>query len=170
MIVYTLEQCCEVARGRLSEDADFSKKSSFQMKLTLILGGGVCKQAKLSHLRHRKTARIHWKVDALKTSHFLVWILVQMHNWAIFLRKWARKGRYSQCRSCSWMFTKIEEEDNGNIWFQQEGDTCHSRSYTRCFAPCFWRSHYQPQSWCRLLTSGLRFDTVELLFVRCCQR
>ena len=22
----------------------------------------------------------------------------------------------------------------------------HSRSYTQCFAPCFWRSHYKPQS------------------------
>ena len=29
----------------------------------------------------------------------------------------------------------------------------HSRSYTRCFALCFWRSHYQPQSWCRLATN-----------------
>ena len=31
----------------------------------------------------------------------------------------------------------------------------HSRSYTRCLASCFWRSHYQPQSWCRLVTSKL---------------
>ena len=49
----------------------------------------------------------------------------------------------------------------------------HSRSYTRCFAPCFWRSHYQlhkMQSWCRLTTPELRFDTVEWLFVRCRQR
>ena len=29
------------------------------------------------------------------------------------------------------------------------------RSYTECFAPCFWRSHYQPQSWYRLATSEL---------------
>ena len=34
----------------------------------------------------------------------------------------------------------------------------HSRSYTRCFAACFRKSHYQPQSWCRLATSELRFD------------
>ena len=32
------------------------------------------------------------------------------------------------------------------------------------------RSHYQPQSWCRLATSELRFDTVGLLFVGCRQR
>ena len=42
------------------------------------------------------------------------------------------------------LFTKIEEEDIGNIWFQQDG--AHSRRYT--------------QSWCRLATTKLRFDTV----------
>ena len=36
-----------------------------------------------------------------KTSHCLVWILVQRHNWAIFLRKWARRDRYRQWRSLS---------------------------------------------------------------------
>ena len=46
-----------------------------------------------------KSARIHWKDDAPKTSHCLVRILVQWHNWAIFLRKWARRVRYSQWRS-----------------------------------------------------------------------
>ena len=59
----------------------------------------VCKQAKLPHLGHRKTTRIHWKADAPKTSHCLVRILVQRHNWAIFLRKWARRGHYSQWQS-----------------------------------------------------------------------
>ena len=46
----------------------------------------------------------------------------------------------------------------------------HSQSYTRCFEPCFWRSHYQPQSWCRLAISELWFETVWLLFVGRCQR
>ena len=54
----------------------------------------VCKQAKLSHLGHKKNARIHWKANAPKTSHCLVRILVQRHNWAIFIRKWTRRGRY----------------------------------------------------------------------------
>ena len=55
------------------------------------------------------------------------------------------------------LFTKIEEEDIGYIRFQQDGATCHTAeatlelmsqdgSWTRCFAPCFERSHYQPQS------------------------
>ena len=42
----------------------------------------------------------------------------------------------------------------------------HSRIYTRCFAPCFWISHYQPQSWCRF-GAAIYFG---LLFVRCRQR
>ena len=61
----------------------------------------VCKQAKLSHLCDRKPARIHWKADAHKTSHCLLRILVQMHNWVNFIRKWARRGRYSQWRTLS---------------------------------------------------------------------
>ena len=92
-------------------------------------------------------------------------IFTQRHNWAIFLRKWARRGHYSLMRifvqrhnwaiflrkwgevvtvngDCYWpmlnefLLTKIEEEDIGNIWFQQDGAT-----------------HYQPQRWCRLATS-----------------
>ena len=61
----------------------------------------VCKQAKLSHLGNRIAAHIYWKADAPKTSQCLVRILVQRHNWAIFLRKWARRGNYCQWRSLS---------------------------------------------------------------------
>ena len=34
----------------------------------------------------------------------------------------------------------------------------------------FWRLHYQSQSWCRLPTLELQFNTVGLLFMRCRQR
>ena len=34
----------------------------------------------MSHLGHRKPARIHWKANAPKTSHCLVRILMQMHK------------------------------------------------------------------------------------------
>ena len=88
------------------------------------------------------------------------------HNWAIFLRKWARRGCYSQWRSTSGHVERIFIHKNwrGGYW-QHLASTegcyvTHNRSYTRCFARCFWRSHYQPQSWCRLATSELRFDTV----------
>ena len=36
----------------------------------------VCIQPKLSHLRHRKPARIHWKAETPKTSYYLVRIFV----------------------------------------------------------------------------------------------
>ena len=55
----------------------------------------VYKQAKLPHLGHRKPVCIHWKSDAPKISYCLMRILIQGHNWAIFLRKWTRTGRYS---------------------------------------------------------------------------
>ena len=150
------------------------KKSSFQMKL--IWSWRLCKQAELSHLGHRKPARIHWKADASNTSHCLVRILVQRHNWAILLRKWARIGRDSQWQSLSGHVERIFVHKNwrGGYWQHLVSTgrryVPHSRSYTRCFAPCFSRSYYQPQSWCNLATSKLRFDTVELLFVECRQR
>ena len=129
----------------------------------------ICKQTKLSHLGHRKPACIHWKADTSIRSHCLVRILVQRHNWAIFLRKWARGGRCSQWRSLS-----FHKNWRGGYWQHLVSTgrryVPHSQSYCRCFATCFWRSHYQPQSWCCLATSELRFDTVELLLVGCRQR
>ena len=62
MLVYTPEQRC-----------DFGKKNHlFRWS---------------SHLGHRKPARIYWKVDAPKTSHCLVQILVQRHNCGHFSLK-----------------------------------------------------------------------------------
>ena len=78
----------------------------------------VCKQAKLSHLGHRKPARIDWKANAPKTSHCLVRTLVQGHNWAIFLRIWARIGRYSQWRLLSGHIEPIfvHKSKRGGYW------------------------------------------------------
>ena len=111
----------------------------------------ICKQANLSYLGHRKPTRIHWKAVAHKTSHCLVRILVQRHNWAIFLGKWARRGRYNQWRSLSVHVERIFVHKNwrGGYW-QHSVSTRrryvpHSRSFTWCFAPCFRRSYYQPQ-------------------------
>ena len=123
-------------RFRLTEDADFGKKKSSYHDICSFLTWRLCKQAKLSHLGHRKTARIHWKAHASKTSHFLMRILVQRHNWAIFLRKWARRCRYSnnddryRAMLNEFLFTKIEEEDIGNIWFQQDDAMCHTAEAT----------------------------------------
>ena len=68
----------------------WQKKENHIFRWSSFWSWWVCKQAKLSHLEHRKPASINWKADILKTSHCLVRILVQRHNWAIFFRKWAR--------------------------------------------------------------------------------
>ena len=161
------------AFDRLIEDADFGKKKNHLLRWSSFWSWRVCKQAKLSHLGHRKSARIHWKADTLKTNLCLVRILVQRYNWAIFLRKWARRSQYSQWRSLSGHVERIfvHKELRGGYWqhlvWTGRRYVPHRRSYTRCFAPCFLRLHYQPQRWCRLVTSKLGFDTVGQLFVGC---
>ena len=87
------------ACDRLTEDADCGRKK--HLKRSSFWSWRLCKQAKFSHLGHRKPACIYWKADAPKTSHCLVRILVQRHNWPICLRKWAKRDRYSQWRLLS---------------------------------------------------------------------
>ena len=164
---------------RLNKAGKYCDRSTyrrFRFRWSSFWSWRVCKQAKLSYLGHRKPARIHWKAGATKTSHCLLRILVQRHNSAIFFPKWANRGRYSQWRLLSghveWIF--VHKNWRGGYW-QHLGHLGrhympHRWSYTRCFAPCFWWSHYQPQSWCSLVTSELRFDIVGLLFVGCRQR
>ena len=80
------------------------------------------------------------------------WRSLSGHVEGIFIHKNWRGGYWQQLVSTGWLYMP------------------HSWSYTRYFEPFFWRSHYQPQSWCCLATSELRFDTVGLLFVGCRQR
>ena len=142
MVVYTLEQCfAKWACDRLTEDADFGEKNHLY-SWSLFWSWRVCKQAKLSHLGHRKPARIYWKARAPKTSQYLVRILVQRHNWAIFLRKWAKRGVTVNCDRYramlnEFLFTKIEEDDIGNIWFQQHCATCHTAKLHSMFCALF---------------------------------
>ena len=73
---------------RLTEDDDFGKKKIiFSNEAHFDLGGWVGKQAKLLHLGHRKLARIYWNANASKTSHCLVRILVQRHNFSSKMSK-----------------------------------------------------------------------------------
>ena len=168
MVVYTLEQrFAKWACDRLTKDAHFGKKKNHLFRWSSFWSWRVCKLAKLSHLGHRKPVRIHWKP---KTSHCLVRILVQRHNWVISNWKWARRGRYSQCRSLTGHVERIFVQKNWREWYWQHLISTgrryvpHSRSYTWCFAFCFWRLHYQPQSWCHLATWELQFASVGLLF------
>ena len=63
------------------------------------------------------------KADAAKTSHCLVWILVQRHNWLILENEQGEAVTVNGIRYRTmlneFLFTKIEEENIGNIWFQQ---------------------------------------------------
>ena len=169
MVVYTLEQRFEILRHYF---ADLGKNNHL-CRWSSFWSWRVCKQAILPHLWHRKPAHIHWKTDAPKTNHCLMGILIQRHNCTIFLRKWARRGRYSQWRLLSAHVERIFVHKNWRRGYWQHLVSTerryvpHSRSYTRCFAPCFWRLHYQLQSWRRLATSELRFNIVGLLFVGC---
>ena len=64
------------------------------------------------------------------------------------------------------LFTKIEEEDIGSIWFQQD-----SRSHTRCFAPCSQNRFisrsadvvWPPRSWD--LTNKIR-ENIQQVFLK----
>ena len=129
----------------------------------------ICKQGKLSHLWHKKPARINWKVDAPKTNYWF-WSRSIIEP---FFSKMSKERPLQSIaivigpfwtNFCSQKFKRRILAIFGFKYVP------HTRSYTRCFTPCFWRSHYQPQSWCRCATSELRFDTVGLLFVRCRQR
>ena len=122
MVVYTLEQRWEILR-QIDRGCWFWQKKNHLFRWSPFWSW-VYKKAKLSHLGHRKPARIYWKVDVLKTSHCLVRILVQRHNWAILLRKWARRSHYSQWRSLS------GHAEIGNFWFQQDGATSHRAKAT----------------------------------------
>ena len=120
-----------------------AKKKNHLFRWSSFWSWRVCKHAKLLHLGHSKPARIHWKSDALKTSQCLVRILVQRHNWAIFLRKWVRRGRYSQWRSLSCHVERIFVHKNCRGGYCQylvstgRRYVPHCRTYTQCFAPCF---------------------------------
>ena len=157
------------------EDADFGIKIIFSNEAHFDPGGNVNKQ----NCRIWGTENRHTYIEKPahpKTSHCLVRILVQRHNWAVFLRTWTRRGRYSQWRSLSGHVERIFVHKNwrGEYWQHLVSTgrhyVLHSRSHTRCFASCFWRSHYQLCGWCRLATSRLQFGTVGLLFVGCRQR
>ena len=140
MVVHTLQQRWEILQHYFE---NFVKKKSDEFRWSSLWPWRVCKQAKFSHLVHRKA-------DAPPTSNCLLRILVQSHNWAIILKKWAR-GRYSQWRSFAGHVERIFVHNNlrGGYWLHLVSTgrryVPHSRSYTRYFARCFWRSHYQPQ-------------------------
>ena len=131
------------------------------MKLILILADLVSKQNCCIWGTENPHAYLE-KATHPKWVNVLVRILIQRHNWNIFLRKSARRDPYTangdryRIMLKEFLFTKIEERRIlATFGFN-----------IRCFAPYFWRSHYQPRSWYRLVISKLQFDTVGLLLVK----
>ena len=62
-------------------------------------------------------------------------ILVRRHNWQFFFENEQREavtvnGDRYQAMLKKFLFTKIEEEDIANIWFQQDGAKCHTAEAT----------------------------------------
>ena len=62
-------------------------------------------------------------------------ILVQRHNWTIFFENEQGEtvtvnGHCYRAMLNEFLFTKIEEKDIGNIWFQQYGAKCHTAEAT----------------------------------------
>ena len=97
------------------------KKSSFNMKLILILA--ICEQAKLSHLRIENPY-----ADIEKPTHSKR-ITVCCGFWSIGIFGsfvFENEQVVAVTINSEFLFTKIEEEDIGNIWFQQDGTTCHT--------------------------------------------
>ena len=141
MLMYTLEQRFAKWACNRIEDSDYGKKNH-------LLGWSscwcwrVCKQAKLSHLEHRKPARIPWIADVLKTSHCLVRILVQWHNSPFFFEN-------EEGGSLSGHVERIFVNKNWRgVYWQHLVSIArryvpHSRSYTPCFALKIWLKIYK---------------------------
>ena len=66
----------------------------------------MCKQPNC-HIWYTENPHAYIEKLTPKTSHCLVQILAQRHNWPILLRKWARRGRYSQWQSLSGHMERI---------------------------------------------------------------
>ena len=164
MVVYTLGNGL---RSTYRRCRFWQKKKKHLFRWSSFWSWHICKQAKLSNWatenphayiekpRHPKRVTIWW--GFWSRSIIRQYFFKNEQGEAVTVNG----DRYPAMLN-EFLFTNIEEEDIGNIWFQQGGAKCH----TRWFAPCFWTSHYQP----RFATSELRFDTVGLLVVRCRQR
>ena len=89
----------------------------------------------LRKIFHKDLGMKAYKVQIVTTSDCLVRILEQWHHWAIFFeieQGTAVTVNGERCRDMlnEFLFPKIEEDDMGDIWFQQDGTTCHTANVT----------------------------------------
>ena len=128
------------ASDRLTKDADFGKKIIFLNEAHFDLGGYVNKQ----NCRIWGTENPHAYIE--KPSHTKR-VTVRCGFWSrgifgpFFFENEQEEAvtfngdRYRTVLN-EFLFTKIEEENIGNNWFQKDGAMCHTAE-ARCFGPCF---------------------------------
>ena len=136
MVVNMLAQSWEILRQiDLQKMPILVKKNQF-FRWSSFWSWRVCKQTKFSHLGHRKPTRIHWKADAPKTSWCGFWSRGIIGTF--FLENGQVKtvtvnGDHYRAMLNEVLFTKIEEEDIGHIWFQQDGAMYYTAEATLDF-------------------------------------
>ena len=144
MIVFTLEQrFAKCAWDRLTADDDFGKKIIFSDEAHFDLGGYVNKQ--------------NCRICCTQNPHAYIEKPAHPKRVTVWCEFWSRGiiGSFvfeneqgeavtvnGDCYSTmlnEFLFTKIEEEDIGNIWFEQDGATCHTAEATLdvALALCF---------------------------------
>ena len=94
----------------------------------------ICEQAKLPDLGFGTATRNRRETNASSKSHSLVWILEWWHNWPIFLRKWGNavtvNGERYRAMLTNFLWPKIDAMNVDDLWFQQDGATCHTSRLT----------------------------------------
>ena len=122
------------------------------MKLILILAGMYT--SKIVAFEAQKTRTHTLKMSDSLPKRFTVWC----RSWSrgiigpcFFENEQAEavtvNGDRYRAMLNEFLFRKIEDKYIGNIWFQQDGATCHTaEARPDVLRPVFLRSHYQPQS------------------------
>ena len=120
----------------------------------------ICEQAKLSNLGRYQSTRDTPIPNVFRESHCLVRMLVWRNHRFVLLPK--QSGRYhnrQRDRLSNFLWPKMDDMDTDNMWFQQNGATCHDEHSARAI-----RGHgYLARRRCELATEIVRFNAFRLL-------
>ena len=118
-----------------------------------------------AHLGHIKSTRIHWKADAPETSHTDLGPEALLGHFSMKMSKKRTLQSMAIVIGPCWKnfcSQNLKRRILATCSFNRTALRATQPKLQSMFYALFWRSHYQPQSWCRLATSELRFDTVAL--------